>query len=106
VKLLGTVRLSHETDESTSPVRQREQIKRYAELYSHQVITITEDLDISGSISPFSRPQLGPWLIDPDKLSQYDAIIVAKVAVRYLLKFSDVTLNSGGKQADFGERES
>lgn len=34
---------------------------------------------MSGSISPFDRKDLGPWLTDPEKISLWDAIIVAKL---------------------------
>jgi hypothetical protein len=62
MRLLGTVRLSHDVDESTSPARPREQIAGYSQLNAHQVVAITEDLDVSGAMSVFNRSQLGPWL--------------------------------------------
>jgi DNA invertase Pin-like site-specific DNA recombinase len=92
MKLLGTVRLSHETDESTSPARQTEQITTYAKLHSHKLIAITEDLDISGAKSVFDRPELGLWLTDPDKISQWDILCAAKLdrLSRSLLDFAQL----------------
>jgi site-specific DNA recombinase len=78
MRLLGCVRLSDLTDETTSPARQKARITDYAKLHDHQVVHVTEDLDVSGIVRPQNRPELGPWLADPDKLSQWDALIVAK----------------------------
>ena len=79
MRALGAVRLSNLTDETTSPERQREQIRGYASIHGHTVIHITEDLDVSGATSPFERDDLGPWLTDPDKINQWDCLIVAKL---------------------------
>jgi len=52
-------------DESTSPERQFDKIETFARLGDHELVPITEadyDLDISGAVSPFDRPGLGPWL--------------------------------------------
>lgn len=78
MRLLGVVRLSRDTDETTSPERQREAITAYAERKGHRIIGWAEDLDISGKIEPKKRPGLGPWLTKPDKLAQWDALIVHK----------------------------
>jgi hypothetical protein len=43
------IRLSNETEESTSPERQREQDTRYCELRGWDIAHITEDLDVSGA---------------------------------------------------------
>ena len=34
---------------------------------------------ISGRVSPFKRPQLGPWLTDPNRMALYDGILVSKI---------------------------
>jgi hypothetical protein len=49
------IRPSNETEESTSPERQCDQDTRYCELRGW-------DIDVSWGISPFERPELGPWL--------------------------------------------
>jgi site-specific DNA recombinase len=61
---LGTVRLSHSTDESTSPARQRQRIDWWTGGNAATPVDVAEDLDVSGSVSPFDRDQLGPWLTD------------------------------------------
>jgi len=44
-RLLATIRLSRETDETTSPKNQRAAIDGYAALYKHTVVAIATDLD-------------------------------------------------------------
>jgi site-specific DNA recombinase len=79
MKLLPCVPLSVLDDASTSPQRQIDKIQAYARLGDHELVPITEadyDLDVSGSVNPFERPGLGPWLRD-DRLEMWDAICVA-----------------------------
>ena len=78
-RVLGGARLSRKTDESTSLERQTEQITLTAKVRGDELIHITEDSDVSGAISPFAREGLGPWLIDPKKIAQWDVLIVAKL---------------------------
>ena len=79
MRLLGATRLSRKSDESTSIVRQREQITLTAKVRGDTLAHMTEDTDVSGSVSPFERDDLGQWLTDPDKISQWDGLIVAKL---------------------------
>lgn len=81
LRLLPAIRLSVSTDNTTSPERQMENIRRFAEYKRHTLVPVTKadyDLDVSGSVSPFDRPGLGRWL-RPDRLGQWDAIIAAKL---------------------------
>ena len=100
-RALGSARLSRKTDESTSIERQREQITLTAQIRGDELIHITEDSDISGSISPFAREGLGPWLIDPEKIAQWDTLIVAKLdrLTRSLKDFDELVewLDANGK---------
>lgn len=61
-RVLGIVRLSRETDESTSPDRQRAAVERWARDRGHEVIGWAEDLDVSGAVAPWKRTGLGEWL--------------------------------------------
>lgn len=79
MRILGARRLSHGTDASTSIERQGEAIERYADAGGHTLVDLTEDVDVSGAVSPFDRPDLRPWLTDPAKLAQWDAIAVTKL---------------------------
>lgn len=77
MRLLGAIRLSNLTDDTTSPERQENAIRAFASAGSHTITAITADLDVSGKIPPHERKELGPWLKEP-KLSQWDAIVVTK----------------------------
>lgn len=77
-RVLGTLRLSRDTDESTSIVRQRRDQESWAERNDHTIIGWAEDLDVSGGISPFDRPDLGPWLTD-ERCNEYDIISAWKL---------------------------
>ena len=78
MRVLGNIRLSRETDESTSPARQEEAITRWAELHGHQIVGWARDIDVSGSVSPWDRDELGAWL-DEDRLHLWDIIVGSKV---------------------------
>jgi site-specific DNA recombinase len=96
MRLLPAIRLSIWDDSSTSPERQMERIQTYARLGDHELVPVSEldyDLDISGAVSPWERPGLGPWLKD-DRLSMWEGIVVAKLdrLTRSLIDF--VTLMS------------
>ena len=77
MRILGATRLSNDTDASTSIERQREAITLYARIHGHTVVAITEDVDVSGKVSPFERPELGPYLNGHS--GDWDAIAVAKL---------------------------
>ncbi|MFU8849896.1 recombinase family protein [Micromonospora sp. SL1-18] len=77
MRILGVIRLSRETDESTSPERQRDAVTKWAELHGHTIIGWAEDLDVSGALSPWDRPGLGPWL--RDRADEFDGLVAWKV---------------------------
>jgi site-specific DNA recombinase len=62
MRVLGRLRLSRSTDESTSIDRQRELITQWADLNDHTVVGWAEDIDVSGSVDPFDTTQPGDWL--------------------------------------------
>ena len=81
MRILPVIRLSLSTDNTTSPERQFESIERFAVYKSYELVEIRPedyDLDVSGAVSPFDRPGLGRWL-KPDRLDQWDALVVAKL---------------------------
>jgi site-specific DNA recombinase len=61
-RVLGVVRLSRESDESTSVVRQKASIQRWADGNGHVIVGWVEDVDVSGGIEPWKRPEFGKWL--------------------------------------------
>ena len=97
MRLLPCIRLSVLDDTSTSPERQFDKIQTFAKLGDHELVPITEadyDLDVSGSVSPFERPGLGPWL-RADRLDIWDAICVARLDRLTRSLFDFVTLCPG-----------
>lgn len=88
-RVLGRVRLSRLTDESTSAERQRELIEQWSALHDHTVVGWAEDLDISGSVDPFDTPQLGDWL--NNRAPEFDIIACWK-----LDRLSRNTINING----------
>lgn len=78
MRVLGNIRLSRETDESTSPARQRAGLKAWAEALGHEIVGWAEDIDVSGGLSPWERENLGRWLTDQPPLD-YDIIASTKI---------------------------
>lgn len=78
LRVLGRIRLSRETVESTSAERQREIIGQWASANNHVIVGWAEDLDVSGSVDPFDTPSLGPWLREP-KIHEWDILCAWKL---------------------------
>lgn len=78
-RILGAVRLSNLTRETTSPERQAEQIAALTtKVRGDELVKIVYDLDVSGAVSPFDREGLGPWLTD-DPPEPWDGLMVTKL---------------------------
>ncbi len=78
-RLLACIRLSVMDPETESPARQLAKITAFADANDHEIVAVAEDLDISGAVSPFDRPSLGPWLSDPDKITRWTALACARL---------------------------
>src|SRR4051794_30226565 len=76
LRVLGVIRLSNDSDETTSPERQRALISNWAQASGHVMAGWSEDLDVSGATRPFARPDLGPWLAAPER---FDALAAWKL---------------------------
>jgi site-specific DNA recombinase len=89
--LLGTVRLSDVTDETTSPERQEKHIRDYGTFKSHNVVHVAYDVDVSGAVSPFDREGLGQWLKEP-LLDRWQILAVSKLdrLTRSILDFEEL----------------
>jgi DNA invertase Pin-like site-specific DNA recombinase len=71
-RVLGVVRLSRDTDESTSVERQRALIKGWADQNGHEVVGWAEDVDVSGSVAPWDRPSLSQW---QSRAAEWDVMV-------------------------------
>jgi hypothetical protein len=56
LRALLEIRLSNETEEPTSPERQREQDEAYCGIKGWDIVHVCRDLDVSGAISPIVGP--------------------------------------------------
>ena len=119
VTALGAPRLSQDTDESTSIERQKAGIDGWADLRANVTgdnyrVAYPEviDTDISGAVSPFDRPGLGPYLRRP-LLDTWQVLVVYRLdrLTRSIEDFEKLwkcleangkTLVSVAEQVDFG----
>ncbi len=73
MKLLASLRLSNDTDETNSPETQKGTITEYADDNEHTVVHWAEDLDVSGAVPIRQREGIGPYLAEA-RLGEWDAI--------------------------------
>ena len=78
MRVLGRIRLSRSSEESTSVERQRELIENWAKTNNHEIVAWAEDVDVSGAISPFDTPALGPYLKEPAS-NEWDILVAWKL---------------------------
>lgn len=78
-RVLGRVRLSRFTKESTSVERQQEIILNWAQANDHVVTAWAIDVDLSRSVDPWDAPELGPYLGRVEKMDEYDILAVWKL---------------------------
>jgi site-specific DNA recombinase len=76
--LLLAARQSQSREGQTGIDTQDQDSRAWAEQNGHVVIAVVAD-KISGKVSPFDRPNLGPWLRDPAKIALYDGIVASKI---------------------------
>jgi site-specific DNA recombinase len=79
MRVLGAVRQSKTRERAISPQAQREAIIAWARANGHEPPIFTEDLSTSGSVSPFERPGLGPYLTEPLKMAAWDILVTTKL---------------------------
>ncbi|MCX4828531.1 recombinase family protein [Streptomyces sp. NBC_01016] len=78
-RVLGVVRLSRVSDETTSPERQRRSVQRWADQEGHLVVGWVEDIDVSGALEPWKRPEFGKWL--PSTIGKEVSAIEHRIAL-------------------------
>lgn len=91
-RILGVIRLSHETDVTTSPERQREAIILWAQQHDCEIVGWAIDLDVSGGVDPWERGELGEWL--KHRSHEFDGLCAWKLdrysrSVSHFSKFLD-----------------
>ena len=78
MRVLFAARLSRFRDGQTGLDSQEKEVLRWAEHHGHEIIGIAADYK-SGKSNLWDRRNLKPWVTDPEKLAQYDAIVALKV---------------------------
>src|SRR5919197_5315328 len=99
------VRLSRETEESTSPERQRAACEALCKARGWKVIAVEEDIDVSGYSRGLDRPGLQRVLA---RLAEFDVIVFFKIdrLARSTVDFAEImkiTQNGGVALASASE---
>ncbi|MCM1972547.1 recombinase family protein [Streptomyces sp. G1] len=93
LRVLGSLRLSVDTDDSTAIPRQKEHVQHWVEAPGRdaRVVAWATDTDVSGGLHPFKRPDLGKWFDDEHK-DLWDVLCVMKVdrLSRRVAHFSEI----------------
>jgi len=76
-RVLGVVRLSRENEDSTSITRQKERIEAWVKFKGWVIVGWAIDDGVSAiKVSPWDRPELGPWL---GRSHEYDVVLCWKL---------------------------
>lgn len=89
-RALLSIRLSVLTDETTSPVRQELDLRRFALMRGCRVVGVARDLNVSATkVPPWKRPELGDWI--NNRAPEFDQILFWKLD-RFVRRISDLHL--------------
>lgn len=73
-RVIIAARLSRQVDGQTGVDSQDKLTKAWAEALGYEVVEVIADTK-SGTVQPWNRPNLKPWVTDPHKLALYDAVV-------------------------------
>jgi DNA invertase Pin-like site-specific DNA recombinase len=76
LRCLVPTRLSKKGESQTGLDTQDQDTRRWIKDEGGTIVASTEDT-VSGNKAPWERKDLGPWMTDPLKRAQYDAIVVS-----------------------------
>ena len=79
--------------QKVSHIAQHDTGQKYARDKGYDVVGTFQDLDVSATVSPFERPDLGPWL-SPEKQDDWDVLVFSKIdrmfrSTRDCVKFAE-----------------
>jgi site-specific DNA recombinase len=79
--------------QKVSHIAQQETGAKWVAEHKHDVVGTIHDLGVSASVSPFDRPDLGPWLTD-EKSDEWDVLVFSKLdrlfrSTRDCVKFAE-----------------
>jgi site-specific DNA recombinase len=78
VRVLIAARLSRLADGQTGLDSQDAESTRWALANGHEIVHVAADTK-SGTSAPWDRPNLRPWVTEPAKLAEYDAVVAYKL---------------------------
>jgi site-specific DNA recombinase len=78
MRVIVAARLSVLADGQTGLDSQEREVVAWAERNGHTVVAVVGD-NKTGKSHLWDRPNLRPWVTDPVKLSEYDAVVALKV---------------------------
>jgi DNA invertase Pin-like site-specific DNA recombinase len=89
-RALLSIRLSVLTDETTSPVRQELDLRRFSLNRGCRIAGVARDLNVSATkVPPWKRPELGDWI--NNRAPEFDQILFWKLD-RFVRRISDLHL--------------
>ncbi|MEV6550465.1 recombinase family protein [Streptomyces sp. NPDC051597] len=89
-RALLSIRLSVLTEETTSPIRQELDLRRFALMRGCRVVGVARDLNVSATkVPPWKRPELGDWI--NNRAPEFDQILFWKLD-RFVRRISDLHL--------------
>src|SRR5258708_2242523 len=78
VRVIIAARLSQERGKTQTGIdSQDEDAREWAEEKGHEVVETVRDKQ-SGTLAMWQRPNLRPWVTQPDLMARYDGIVAAK----------------------------
>ncbi|MCD9873809.1 recombinase family protein [Streptomyces guryensis] len=77
LRALGVVRISVGNEHQTGPETQKTRITKRVDADEAELVGFAEDVDVSASISPWMRPQLGDWI--NNRAHEFDVLYVFKI---------------------------
>jgi len=87
-RALINVRLTVQTESTTSPERQIEDCKSFCELRGWEIVGTARDLSVSATaVPPWKRPELSRWL--DDRAPEFDVIVFWRLD-RFVRRVSDL----------------
>ncbi|ASR77138.1 integrase [Mycobacterium phage MyraDee] len=79
--------------QKVSHLAQQETGEKWVRERGHLIVGTFRDLDVSATVSPFERPDLGPWL-SPEQEDEWDVLVFSKIdrmfrSTRDCVKFAE-----------------
>ncbi len=78
MRLLLAARLSQLADGQTGIESQDKEAQAWALANGHEIVGVAADRK-SGTVQPWDRPKLRPWVTEPGRIAQYDGVVAYRL---------------------------